>query len=141
MKKTIKRTLSLCVLAVLCMAVALTASAAGGTRPAGAYGKLRAECIQNTANQYILNASTSVTRNNNGACLEMHLDIWELGGTTALHTFTSEPGDLLLAHDIPLYTAIDFEPERVHSSHYVIDPQTGNHLYEVEICEVFSFSN
>lgn len=141
MKKTIRRTFSLCVLVVLCMAMALTASAASGMKPAGEYGKLRAECFQNTANPYILNASTSVTRNNNGARLEMHLDIWELGGTTALYTFTSEPGDLLLACDIPLYTAIDFEPERVHSSHYIIDPETGDYLFEVQICEVFSFSN
>lgn len=141
MKKTIRRTFSLCVVVVLCMAVALTVSAAVGTKTAEEYGRLLAQCSQNTSNPYILNTSTRIAINNKDACLGMHLDIWELGGTTALYTFTSEPGDLLLARDIPLYTAIDFEPERVFSSHYIIDPNTGGYLYEVELCEVLSFSN
>ena len=139
-KKTICRLALLTFVMALCISLALPASATSKMKLVSGYGKFRGDCHQDEENPYILTMSTSVAQNNSGARLRMYVDIWGLGDSIYVDGYESDPGALLLTHDHPLYTTIDFEPERVFVEHYLV-ASNGDILSELFIEEVLCFPN
>lgn len=121
MTKTIRRMLSLVMALAICLSFALSVSASSDSRTAGIYGFIHGYCAQDELEPHILNTTTRVTRNPDGAYLKTQAEYYEKETPLPSDAAISQAGDKILTQDLTIFVTIEGIPDTAYVNHHVCD--------------------